>query len=80
MLQYEAKESEKIEAKRKEANNLFISFAKRSEKEAKRFLFRFEAKQIISENGTPYSPVSHLPSLASPFSSPTPSPLYPSPL
>ena len=53
MLQYEAKESEKIEAKRKEANNLFISFAKRSEKEAKRFLFRFEAKQIRSENGTP---------------------------
>ena len=44
------KESKKIEAKRIEnwgekkendAKNLFISFAKRSEKKAKRFLFRF---------------------------------------
>ena len=31
--------------KRKDAKNIFVSFAKRSEKEAKRFLFRFEAKK-----------------------------------
>ena len=54
----EAKRSEKIEAKRNETKQkkyLFISFAKRSEKEAKWFMFRFEVKKIRIENGTPYA-------------------------
>ena len=44
----EAKRTEKIEAK-----NNFFSFANRSGKESKWFLFRFGAKKIRSENGTP---------------------------
>ena len=44
----ETKRTEKIEAK-----NNFFSFANRSGKESKWFLFRFGAKKIRSENGTP---------------------------
>ena len=42
--------------KRKEAKNYCFCFAKRCEKEAKRFLFRFvllQSEKKISENGTP---------------------------
>ena len=55
------KRNEAKKLKRKEAKNYCFCFAKRSEKEAKLFLFRFVSlrfaslrKKNISENGTPY--------------------------
>ena len=41
----ETKRKNWSEKKRNKAKNFFFSFAKRSEKEAKLFLFRFEAKK-----------------------------------